>query len=258
MLAFSSLILILSGPINLLIERGQIEIIIPFLLYFIWRDYRQDNVSFKTSFLLGLAIHIKEWPLLLVVLFFSRKNFRYFIAAGLTPLVLSLLLNPILPIQEQIKSTELYAHAASQMTGWINVSLFSLLSVLKFQLRWKFVTALWLVASALLLLYMQHKTRSLTSVSRRDQLFAYTVLVSLLAPGFMCDYCLVTLLLLLPMIGQLRISVIGASILAILQNNLLFFGYYAGGIKAALMLFLISSIIYELLKTNTHLLHNKP
>lgn len=248
-LAFFAVLVVFSGPINLLFERGQLEIIIPFLLYFVWEDFVNEKESLKTAILLGLAIHIKVWPLALVAIFLRNRRFGLFALALFTPVFFNIIFNHWLPVSQLIASTQAYAHASSQMVGWISVSLYSLLAVIGLPLDWKLLSCGFYLLMGLTTLFFLIKKYQ-DERKFKNLFFAFIIIYSILTPAFTCDYVLVSALILYLCINEAHPTPTAAILLAIPLSCLLLFQSYAGPFKVCCLLSLMVILILQMLKNS--------
>jgi len=230
-------IIALSGPVAMLLERGQLEILVPFLLYFFWREFRVGKVTWVGAFALGLTIHIKVWPVLLLLLLLHRRSWKAFLMAAGTPVALTLATAPWFPLLEYVRSVRGIGDVTSEMRGWAGVSLFSLLSVVNFSFNWHMVTAIWLLLTGSLIFAADRcLTKMPGDVVPRSLLFALTLVCSALAPGYLCDYCMIAGVYLLPAALEMDSGWITEVTAAVVLSSLVVFNYYAGIIKAAALL----------------------
>lgn len=252
-LVFFILFTSLSGPINLLLERGQLEIIIPFLLYFVAKDFISEKESWKTAVLLGLAIHIKLWPLALLSLFLRGRKFKLLALAISFPIFLNLIFNPWLPLSDLIHSIRQYNEAAHYMVGWLSISLYSLLTVLGISVSWKILPVLFYLIMNAIALYLLTRTAKNEALFR-SLFFCFVITYSLLTPAFICAYTLAIILVLMILMANAAPLKIVAILFALLNSNLLVFGQAAGPIQTVCLLCFLMILLFQLyhaLSTNT-------
>lgn len=239
----------LSGPINFLLERGQLEIVIPLLLYFVWQDFSQKKEGYFTALLLGLAIHIKIWPLTLSLIFLRDKKYLLFLTSIIVPVLLNVLFIKWLPIHEYLAAIHSYTTESPLMVGWFGISLYSLIGTIWTHVPWYFISYSFYLLMSMLGLYFVFFIKTQDETNYRGLLFTFFILYSLLAPGYMCDYALIIGLLLLIILIETYPSYSCAIFLAILLSNLLFFQNFSGAIKAGVLLsftFVIIKAIFDL------------
>jgi hypothetical protein len=250
----ASLLLILSGPINLLLERGQLEVLVPLLLFFVFKDFLNQKESKKTAVLLGLAIHLKVWPLALSLIFLRGRRLGLFALSLALPAILTLTFNPWLSVVDWLKAMHSYSSAASQMIGWANVSLYSLIQSLlpSHAISWKFISIPFYGLMILVTLYVGIQKTS-QEKPFRGLFILFIVAYSLLTPGFICDYTMIIFLPLLWISLSAGLSHILGVGYAILLSNLLVFHAAAGPIKSLVLILLLLLSLKSLWKLSSHL-----
>ncbi len=131
----------MTYPVLIALDRENIEILVFFCLYFFVTLYRKN--SFASAILLGLAVALKAFPVILAVLLFSDRRFKEIILAGATALgttLISYLSYPgglVINITNHLRNLGLYN--ATYVTGMEGLSFGnSLYGAIKYVTLWFF------------------------------------------------------------------------------------------------------------------------
>jgi hypothetical protein len=238
---FASVLIFFSGPLGLLLERGNIEIVVPLLLSVLWFEFRRDKVSWLSAVSLGIAMHLKIWPIAFLPLLLTRTNLRHLVSACVICLLITLSLERLSSIQEWMTTVQIYGKETSVYVGGKNVSLNSLLQIWGAKPNWRALSAAVLLLSGLVIVIRQNLYSKPLSPKDRDGLFGLAIIAGLLAPACVWDYCLVSTIFLLPAANSPRLKWTGALCVAFAMNN-----YWFHGAKPLALVVLFLHITYEI------------
>ena len=233
------LFMVTSGALNMLIERGNLELVIPFLLYPFCLRYMRGSVTFGDSILLGLAVHVKMWPIFLLALLLERRYWRHGAVAAGVCVGLHIALHPWIPMQETIAAMRSFGDASARdLYGHATVSLYSLLKCVGVRAHWQTVSGAFLVANGLFVLYLLYGRKiRVTDKNVRTYLASYCVLVALLAPNAATEYVLISVFFVFGFLFSLpKIPGFVAAMLLLIVTSTNQLGRWDGPLKALCML----------------------
>lgn len=236
------LFMVTSGPLNMLIERGNCEVLIPILLFPFCLHYVRGSVTLGDSILLGLAVHLKMWPIFFLALLLEKRYWRHGALAAGVCVGLHAALHPWIPIQETISAMRSFGDAtAKDFYGHAIVSLYSFLKCVGVHAHWKTVSGVFLVANGLFVLYLLYGRKiRVTDENVRKYLASYCVLVALLSPNAAVEYVLISVFLVFGFLFSMpKIPVAVAALLLVIVTSTNQLGRWDGPLKALCMLVLL-------------------